>query len=73
MRRLTADRLESLDSPTLLGFAKPSPRPEESIAPDPGEVLRVRQAQALEEARKLVRRGVNRDAPLIEQLEVGRQ
>jgi flagellar biosynthesis/type III secretory pathway protein FliH len=53
MRRLTADRLESLDSPTMLGVAKPLSRLEETAAPDPAEALRARQAQVMEEARKL--------------------
>jgi len=62
MRRLTADRLESLDSPTLLGPGKASLRPGEPAAPDPAEALRARQAHMLEEARELGHRQGMADA-----------
>jgi flagellar biosynthesis/type III secretory pathway protein FliH len=52
MRRLTADRLESLDNPTVLGKSAPLSRDAQTSAPDPAEALRIRQTQVLDDARK---------------------
>jgi flagellar biosynthesis/type III secretory pathway protein FliH len=53
MRRLTADRLESVTSPTLLGRTEPTSRPPEASAPDPADELRAKQTHIFEEARRL--------------------
>ena len=53
MRRVAADRLESMDSPTLLGGSERLVRAVEPAVPDPAEVLRVRQKLAFDTARDL--------------------
>jgi flagellar assembly protein FliH len=52
MRRLAADRLESIDSPKLLGSSGLQTCASESVAPDPAETLRAQQKLAFEEAGK---------------------
>lgn len=51
MRRLAADRLESMDSPKLLGGSERLVRAAEPAAPDPAEALRIQHKQAFETAR----------------------
>jgi flagellar assembly protein FliH len=52
MRRLAADRLESMDSPRLLGSSELPSRASQSIASDPAESLRAQQKLAFDEAGK---------------------
>jgi flagellar biosynthesis/type III secretory pathway protein FliH len=52
MRRLAADRLESMDRPKLLGGSERAARAAEQVPPDPAETLRVQSALAFDAARE---------------------
>lgn len=51
MRRLTADRLESASSPTVLGRVEPAARASETPTVDPAAALRAQQEAMFEQAR----------------------